>query len=112
MVKLEKIHSDDTTQASNFPRVLEGAGFGIIEDCGGVPSLADIAASLNKRSGETYKEYSEWLGVDDLDLNVFDLNDMICRMTKLPRIFCEIYEKDLEPTQRSIDIVERKYFNS
>ena len=27
LAKLEKIHSDGTTQASNFTRVLEGAGF-------------------------------------------------------------------------------------
>lgn len=109
VAKLEKIYSDDTTQASNFPRVLEGAGFGIIEDCGGVPGLADLAAAFKKKSGKAYKEYSEWLGVDDLDLTAFDLKDMNYRLTKLPRIFCEIYEKELAPTQRSIDIIERKY---
>jgi hypothetical protein len=49
--------------------------------------------------------------MDDLNLNVFDLNDMNYSMTKLPRIFCKIYEKELAPMQRSIDIVERKYFN-
>ena len=111
ITKLEKVYNDDTTLASDFPRVLEGAGFGIIEDCGGVPGLADLAANFKKKSGKAYKEYSEWLGKADLDLDSFDLDDMNFRLKKLPRIFCDIYEKDLEPTQRSIDIILRKYLN-
>ena len=109
ITKLEKVYSDDTTPASDFPRVLEGAGYGIIEDCGGVPRLADLSAAFKKKSGKAYKEYSEWLGTADLDLGAFDLDDMNFRLKKLPRIFCDIYERDLEPTQRSIDIIERKY---
>ena len=111
ITKLEKVYSDDTTLASDFPRVLEGAGFGIIEDCGGVPGLADLAAAFIKKSGKAYKEYSEWHGTVDLDLDSFDLDDMNFRLKKLPRIFCDIYEKDLEPTQRSIDLIQRKYRN-
>ena len=109
IVKLEKVYSDDTTLASDFPRVLEGAGFGIIEDCGGVPGLADLVAAYKKKFGKVYKKYTEWLGVTDLDLEAFDIDDMNFRLKKLPRIFCDIYEKDLEPTQRSIDLIMRKY---
>ena len=109
VAKLEKIYSDDTTPASDFPHVLEGAGFGIIEDCGGGPGLGDLAAAFKKKSGREYKEYSEWLGTVDLDLDSFDLDDMNFRLKQLPRIFCDIYEKDLEPTQRSIDLIQRKY---
>ena len=105
IVKLEKKYQDDTTAVSDFPRVLEGAGFGIIEDCGGVPGLGELAAAFKKKSGEEYEHYSEWLGTTDLDLVVFDLNEMNFRMKKLPRIFCDIYEKALEPTQRSIDLI-------
>jgi len=106
---LEKVYSDDTTPASDFPRVLEGAGFGIIEDCGGVPGLTDIAAAHKKKSGRAYREYYEWLDMPDLDLDSFDLDDMNFRLKKLPRIFSEIYEKDLEPTQQSISLIMRKY---
>ena len=109
VAKLEKVYSDDATLASDFPRVLEGAGFGIIEDCGGAPGLADLTDAFKKKSGEEYEQYSEWLGTADLDLGAFDLDDMNFRLKKLPRIFCDIYERDLEPTQRSIDIIERKY---
>ena len=111
VIKLENVYSDDTTPASDFPRVLGGAGFGIIEDCGGVHGLGELAAAYKKKSGEAYEEYSEWLGITDLDLDSFDLNDMNFRLKKLPRIFRDIYEKELEPTQRSIDIIERKYLN-
>ena len=109
ITKLEKVYTDDTTPASDFPRVLEGAGYGITEDCGGVPGLSDLAAAFKKKSGKAYKEYSDWLGVTNLDLDNFDLDDMNFRLKKLPRIFCDIYEKDLEPTQRSIDLIMRKY---
>ena len=108
VVKLEKEYHVDTS-ASAFPRVLEGAGFGIIEDCGGVPGLADLVTAFKKKSGEEYEEYSEWLGTADLDLETFDIDDMNFRLKKLPRIFCDIYEKDLEPTPRSIDLIMRKY---
>ena len=109
VVKLEKMSSDGTTPASDFPRVLEGAGFGIIEDCGGVPGLGELAAAYKKKSGKVYKEYSEWLGMTDLDLVSFDLDDMNFRLKKLPRIFRDIYENDLEPTQQSINLILRKY---
>ena len=110
-VKLEKVYQDDTSTASIFPRMLEGAGFGIIEDCGGVPGLGELAAAYKKKSGKAYKEYSEWLGMTDLDLESFDLDDMNFRLKKLPRIFRDIYEQDLEPTQQSINLILRKYKN-
>ena len=111
VVKLEKMSRDDTTPASDFPRALEGAGFGIIEDCGGVPGLTDITAAYKKKSGRAYREYCEWLDMPDLDLDSFDLDDMNFRLKKLPRIFRDIYENSLEPTQRAIDMIERKYLN-
>ena len=111
-IKLEKVYNDDTTPALEFPRVLEGSGFGIIEDCGGVPGLVDLTAAFKKKSGEEYEEYTEWFGVTDLDLDAFDIDDMNYRLKKLPRVFCDIYEKELAPTQRSIDIIERKYLNT
>ncbi len=97
--------------ASVLPRVLEGQGFGIIEDCGGPDGLAAIAKAYQKKSGSEYEEYREWLGIDDLDLTRFDIEDMNFRLKKLPRIFKESYEYHYEPTQRSIDLIERKYKN-
>ncbi|HAU32262.1 MAG TPA: hypothetical protein DCW46_08425 [Desulfotomaculum sp.] len=95
--------------AGELPRVLEGEGFGIIEDCGGVGGLEDLAKAFKKKKGRQYDEYREWLGTDDLDLSVFDIDDINFRLKKLPRIYKECYEYGYEPTQRSIDLIERKY---
>lgn len=95
--------------AGELPRVLEGEGFGIIEDCGGVGGLEELAKAFKKKNGRQYDEYREWLGTDDLDLSVFDIDDINFRLKKLPRIYKECYEYGYEPTQRSIDLIERKY---
>lgn len=105
------LESCDKTEisASELPRVLEGAGFGIIEDCGGVGGLEELAKAFRKKKGAQYSDLCEWLGIDELDLTAFDLDDMNFRLKKLPRIFKECYEYGYVPTQRSIDLIERKY---
>ena len=105
----EKNIIDKALPGRELPRVLEGEGMGIIEDCGGPGELMEIAEACQKKTGERYAEYCEWLGVNELDLSHFDKEDINFRLKKLPRIFCDIYENELEPTQRSIDIIERKY---
>lgn len=107
-VLLFKVSIDSETPKSEFPRVLHGKGFGIIEDCGGAPCLEKIADAFEKKSGKAYHSYCEWLGTKDLDLSSFDLDDMNFRLKKLPRIFCDIYEKNLEPTQQAKNLMLRK----
>jgi len=111
-VTLEKIIDDPDLPGRELPRVLEGAGFGIIEDCGGTPGLYNLAEAFKKKRGGEYEEYREWLGIDDLDLTAFDLADMNFRLKKLPAIFAKIYEQGLYPTQASVDLIERKYTRS
>lgn len=106
---LEEIINDSELPKTLFPRVLEGEGFGIVEDCGGVPGLHELAKAFKKRKGAAYKSFSEWLGVDDLDMDSFDLDDMNFRLRKIPRIYTQIYEQRLTPTQRSVDLIERRY---
>ena len=108
-VTLERIFKDDDLSGRLLPCVLEGEGYGIIEDCGGVGGLEDLAKAFKKRKGKEYNAYREWLGLNDLDLESFDINDMNFRLLKVPRIYSDIYERNLEPTKRSIDILERKY---
>lgn len=108
-LELEEILEDRALPGGELPRVLEGAGFGIIEDVGGTEGLADLAKAFKKKEGADYKQFSEWLGVDDLDMAAFDLDDMNFRLKKIPRIYKQCYEDRLMPTQRSIDLIERKY---
>lgn len=106
---LEKVIIDKELPGQELPRVLDGAGYGIIENCGGIPGLEDLAKAFKKKRGKQYKEFCEWLGCDDLDMTAFDIDDINFRLKKVPRIYADIYEKGLRPTKRSLDLLERKY---
>lgn len=108
-VTLERIFTDDNLSGRLLPRVLEGEGYGIVEDCGGVGGLTRLAEAFKKKKGSEYEEYGEWLGRDTLDLLAFDIDDMNFRLLKVPRIYSDIYERELEPTKQSLDILERRY---
>lgn len=71
--------------------------------------LEDIREAFNKKSGEDYEMYSNWLGVEELDLETCDLDDLNFRLKKLPRMFKEIYEDCLEPSDNQIKILDREY---
>jgi len=108
-VVLEKIIVDKELPGKELPRVFEGEGFSIIEDCGGTSGLEDIAKTFQKKKGKQYAEYCDWLGRIDLDLLAFDIDDMNFRLKKIPGIYADAYEYGLEPTKRSLDLLERKY---
>lgn len=106
---LEEVYKKSELPAKELPRVLEGEGYGIIEDCGGTFGLKELAAEFKKGRGPRYKELRDWLGTDKLDLRSFDIGEMNFRLKKVPRIYADIYEHKLEPTKRSWDILTRKY---
>jgi len=93
VVTLEKILNDSDLSSKELPRVLAGKGFGIVEDCGGVLVLEELAEAFKAKEGERYEYYREWLGVDDLDLDTLDLDDMNFRLKKMPAIYAKIYEQ-------------------
>jgi hypothetical protein len=106
---LEQIIEDKALPGKELPRVLAGEGYGIVEDCGGAGGLEDIAKAFKKKKGKQYDEYRQWLSVDELDLAVFDIEDMNFRLKKVPRIYADAYEYGLEPTKQSMDLLTRKY---
>lgn len=108
-IVLESIFQDENITGRELPKVIEGEGFGIIEDCGGIVGLEDIKKAFEIKKGEDYEMYSNWLGTENLDLNICDLEDLNFRLKKLPRIFKDSYEYGLEPTEQSIKILERDY---
>lgn len=108
-VVLEEIFEDKELSGKELPRVLAGEGYGIIEDCGGPGGLEQLAKAFKKKKGPQYEEYCEWLGVDDLDLFSFDLDDMNYRLKKVPRIYADAYEYRLEPTKQSMALLLREY---
>ena len=75
-IKLEKIIDDKETHGREFPRVLAGEGYGIIEDCGGVWGLYEIAEAFREKSGGKYEMYRKWMHRDDIDIGRFDIDRM------------------------------------
>lgn len=107
-IVLEEIFKDETLNGKDLPRVIEGQGFGIVEDCGGVFGLEEIRKAIKSKKGENYEMYSEWLGIDDLDLEKCDLDDLNFRLKKLPRIFKNIYEDGTEPSENAMKLLDRE----
>ena len=83
--------------------------FGIVEDCGGPDGLKQLARSFAKKKVAEYEQNREWLGMDDLNLEAFDLEDMNFRVKKIPRIYADMYEWGLPPTKASENLLARKY---
>lgn len=72
-IRLEEIIDDEVyEEASSL--VLDGEGLGIIEDVGGVGAMSDCVKAFEKKSGDDYESYSEWLGIKDLDITYFNKN--------------------------------------
>jgi hypothetical protein len=64
---------------------------------------------FRKKSGKSYEAFREWLGVDELNLDEFDIDDMNFRLKKVPRIYTDIYEHELPPTKQSLKLLTREY---
>lgn len=106
---LENIIWDQDLPGKLLPRVLEGYGYGIIEDCGGPAGLKNLEQAFQQKSGTDYESLSKWLGCNDLDLSTFDLEDMNFRLKKIPRIYRDLYEYDYAPTKQSLNLLDRNY---
>lgn len=105
----EKIIYDSGIPGKMLPRVVEGEGYGIIEDCGGTGGLEEIALAYKTGEGEAYDHFVEWMGLKDFDIDFFEKDDMNFRLLKVPRIYRDIYEFGLEPTPQSLKLLNRLY---
>jgi len=92
----------------DLPNILDGSGYGIIEDVGGIPGLADLAKALKKGSGKKYEEYCEWLGGAIPNLDTFDIDEANYRIKKLLRVYKDIYEHRIEPSDNMIRLILRE----
>lgn len=108
-LQVEKVIRDMEGTANSFPRVLDGKGRGIIEDSGGTDGLMELVEALKDPDSDEYEEYVEWLGVDKLDMDAFDVRDADIRVRKVPKIYKGIYEQMRTPTAAEVDFLERRY---
>lgn len=109
LMTIERVFTDKDIPWTEFPRVMDGAGYGIIEDCGGTSGLEDIAYYCKRKTSKKYKEYCEWQGVNEIDLTAFDIDDMNMRLKKVPRIYAAIYEKRQGPSKKAMAFLDREY---
>ena len=108
----EKIIYDSDIPGKMLPRVIEGEGYGIIEDCGGTGGLEELASAFQEGKGITYDHFVEWMGLKDFDITFFEIDDINYRLQKAPRIYRDIYEYGLEPTPQSLKFLNRIYKNT
>ena len=90
---LQKIYTDSTIHGREFPRVLDGAGFGIIDDCGGVGGLENLSIAFQNKSGEDYEQYSEWLCRKEFDITQFNLKHLNYIVKHATAIYKDSYEE-------------------
>ena len=91
-VRLEEILIDKALPARELPRVLEGEGYGIVEDCGGTGGLDSLRLAFERGEGEEYEDLCGWLGVTHFDLSAFNAAEMSRIVKSAPRRFKSIYE--------------------
>lgn len=59
---LEEVLIDKDLPGRELPRVLDGSGYGSIEDCGGPDGLERLGKAFRQKKGRAYQEYCDWLG--------------------------------------------------
>ena len=94
IIALEEIITELDISVKELPRVLKGKGYGIIDDCGGVPGLERIAEAFDKKEDQEYKQYCEWLGTNELDLKTFDVDKMNLALKDSITELIDFYEGD------------------
>lgn len=110
-IKIENIFVDKNLNARTLPRVIDGEGFGIVENCGGSYGLTALVKAFELGEGEEYETFSEWLDIDFFDITLLDINDINFRLQKLPRVYANIYENQAYPSKQSIAIINRDYLD-
>lgn len=107
-ITLENIMRHLDSEDITLPEVIDGEGFGIIENCGGTWGLADIVKAFHNKKSKSYKEYSDWLGIDHFNIALFNINEMNDRLQKIPNIYKRSYEGKKSPTVSEINFIERR----
>ena len=92
IIKVEKIIDDPDLGPKALPKVLDGKGYGIIDDCGGVEALMAIAKALKDKDSPVDEELEEWVEeMEDMDMDAFDLKEMNAQARRAPKRFSPFF---------------------
>lgn len=94
IIALEEIINNSDIPVKKLPLVLKGKGYGIIDDCGGIPGLERITEAFEKKEGQEYEQYCEWLGTNEFDLKNFDIDRMNLSLKDSITELRDFYEGD------------------
>ena len=70
-----------------LPRVIDGVGYGIVENVGGSHGLKVMANAFSEKKGALYTQYRKQLGRSDFDITAFDIDAKNAQLKKITRIY-------------------------
>jgi hypothetical protein len=103
---LEKTYNIPISMIASLPRVLEGEGYGIVEDCGGRSGLVDLMKAFKAKSGDEYEEFCTWLGRRSFNFNKFSVSRANERLKIIPEIYEQIYEDDVTASEEECKYID------
>ena len=92
-IKLEEVITDSNSPEGDLPCVIDGEGYGIIEDCGGIPGLEELDHAYRTKQGDSYDALRKWMGTDDFSITSFDKAEINLLLKTEPEAFRNAYER-------------------
>lgn len=110
---IEDLDTQNELSAKNLPRIIEGQGFGIIENIGGTGSLTELSKEL-KTSKDQWSDFSmvvpeplfDVLGGFSLDY--YNQDELNWRLKRLVRYYRQAYA-GVHISEHAIAMLERQY---
>ena len=92
-----------------YPLLMEGQGYGIIEDVGGTPGLTQFVEAYQDKKSDTYKELRQWSGLTSFNIRKFNHLDMQQRLYYLPKIYEKTQVLNEDPKENDLNYLMHYY---
>ena len=93
----------------HYPLLLEGKGYGIIEDVGGTGGLTRFMEAYTNKKGDEYKELRRWSGLSSFKILKFNHLDMQQRIRYLPTIYEKTQVRNEDPKDNDLNYLMHYY---
>lgn len=106
-VRLLRVFNDPEVPAYQLPRIIDGNGYGIIEDAGGARGMRHQLDVLKNPSNPEYAEVVEWLDTANPDITYFELDSANKRLRTLMPAFARLYEQGQDLSAGAMRMLRR-----
>ncbi|WP_283679246.1 plasmid pRiA4b ORF-3 family protein [Lentilactobacillus sp. Marseille-Q4993] len=106
-IKVLTTFDDPMVNSKDYPVVIHGNSYGIVEDIGGVAGLNQVLDDLKLLKGNDSFEYKYINHIPFSSFGSFDRDDINYRLKKIPRWYANVYEKGAKLTEKQIDFIMR-----